>query len=225
MQVSDEELHEGLLDLQLGDEALVNGAVRESKEADRPLSSVLSSRGVPANQAVDAICAIYGLPRAPPELLRKASSDLFDPVWDLEIFWRLRAVPFFRRGRHLWFAFCDAHHATEDTSFGLPAHRAFLTHEHLVLDALHRLLGPRGSLDPSLMRDGKDGGEWSTQSIPQFPLYDSRAPTKKMVLDPDESDVPATVEESTARPRRPGTDFSRLPATLEDADDERDDFG
>jgi hypothetical protein len=231
MQVTNEELIEGLLDLQVGDEFLVKAAVHMAQDQDRVLSTVLTSKGVPANQAVDAICAIYGLPRVPPELLRKAHVDLIDPAWEKETFWRLRAIPFYRRGRHLWIAFCDAHFATGDTTFGLPEHRAFLTHERLVTDALHRILGPTRSMDTVLGNDpaisepasGLDISLGSMDGPPTnpapTPFADSRAPTRKVVLDSEDDPAP-TMEESALPDRHRGTDYSRLPATMEEVDDE-----
>jgi hypothetical protein len=229
------ELLESLCEMGVGEEADVLAAIERATDEHRVLSTLLIKNGANGNQVLDALCAIYGLPRAPADLLQRVTVDHVDRSWDKDLFWRLLAIPFFQHGRHLWIAFADPESALNGTHFGLPEHRPFLALEPQVQDGLARILGPRQNLDTALNLKSQDlvpvSQDFSNENIgttdsdrlsfstvkrSQIPTPPHRVSTRKVHLHTDEESLPVTMSEQKASDQDPSVVDADLPHTMEE---------
>jgi hypothetical protein len=201
------DLIDALVDMQVADRAKIEKALETSKEKNRPFQTLMAEGGVAPSVVLDALCAVYGLPRAPQDLVAKADQELFDEDWDRTLFWRFRAMPFFRKGRHLWIAFCDVDHVLDAQTFGLPEHRPFLTFEHLVVTSLSRILGQRPEVDTLLTGQPGDldsfeestSGVWASSKAQGAVIgsADPQATTEEIPLPQSKSSTPPTSDEKS----------------------------
>lgn len=220
----DNELIDALVDMEVAGREKIERVLESAREKNRPFSTLMAESGVAPGVVLDSLCAIYGLPRAPQDLVAQAGQELFDEDWDRTLFWRFRALPFFRKGRHLWIAFCDTDHMVNALTFGLPDHRPFLTFEHLVVTSLSRILGKRPEVDTLLTShpdseelasmEESNSGVWATQ-MPLPPEgavlgsidVDPAANTEEVAIPSTKSSTVPTSEKSTTAveiPRKKG---------------------